>query len=167
MFIICISYHLFNIHNNQWNHIIIGKYSTWWFYLHIHWFYQSIIIYFHSISIWIFYSMTSSINLLFYYQYEWYYQNRYWYQYSFQILVSKWKLVIQWNMREYYLQQSSILSIFDFHQISKNSRNIYSFIHIHTNTSDWFGFNILEWIRKTNCLNIRNIYSWFNHSISN
>ena len=31
---------------------------------------------------------------------------------------------------------SSILSILDFHLISKNRRNIYSFIHIHTNTSD-------------------------------
>ena len=29
----------------------------------------------------------------------------------------------------------TILSL-DFHQISKNRRNIYSFIHIHTNTSD-------------------------------
>ena len=96
---------------------------------------------------------------------EEYYQNQYWYQNSFQILV------IKWNMKsiliEYYLQQSSILSILDLHQISKNRRNIYSFIHIHTNTSDWFGFDIPEWIRKMNCLKIRNIYSWFNHSISN
>ena len=63
---------------------------------------------------------------------------------------------------------ATILSI-DFHQISKNRRNIYLFthIHIHTNTIDWFGLDMLEWTRKINCLKIRNIYSWFNHSISN
>ena len=61
-------------------------------------------------------------------------------------------------MIEYYLQQSSILSIPDLHQISKNRWNIYSFIHIHTNTSDWFGLDIIEWPRKINCLKIRNIY---------
>ena len=56
----------------------------------IHWFYHFLLIYFQ------FYSIISSINLLFYllfwlYKYEWYYQNQYWYQNSFQILV------IQWN----------------------------------------------------------------------
>ena len=29
-----------------------------------------------------------------------------------------------------------VLSILDFHKISKNKRNIYLFIHIHTNTID-------------------------------
>ena len=83
------------------------------------------------------------------------------------ILVSKWNMNLISILIEYYLQQSSILSILDFHQISKNRRNIYSFIHIHTNTSDWFGFDRSEWSRKINCLKIRNIYSIFNHSISN
>ena len=36
--------------------------------------------------------MTSSINLWFYYWYEWYYQNRYWYQYSCQRLDIKWSM---------------------------------------------------------------------------
>ena len=131
-----------------------------------HWFYHFLLIYFQ------FYWMISSINLLCYllfwfYKYEWYYQNRYWYQNSFQILVSKWYMKSISILIVYYLQQSSILSILDLHQISKNRRNIYSFIHIHNNTSDWFGCDILEWIRKTNCLKIRNIYSSFNHSISN
>ena len=93
------------------------------------------------------------IYLLFWFiKYEWYYQYRYWYQNSFQILVSKWNMKSILILIEYYLQQSSILSILDFHQISKNSRNIYSFIHIHTNTSDWFGFDVSKWIRKINCL---------------
>ena len=78
---------------------------------------------------------------------------------SFQILVIKWYMKSILTLIEYYLQQSSILSFLDLHQISKNGRNIYSFIHIDTNTSDWFGFDILEWIRKMNCLNIRNVYS--------
>ena len=153
--------HLFSIHNNQSNHIIIGKYSTWWFY-----FYYSLIL---SLSTHLFpilfnniiYQSTvlSAIMILLS---IWIILSKwYWYQTSFQILVRK------WNMKEYYLQQSSILSIIDLHLISKNRWNIYSFIHIHTNTSDWFGFDIFKWIRKIDCLKIRNIYSWFNHSISN
>ena len=55
------------------------------------------------------------------------------------------------------------LFYFDFHHISKLRRNFYSFIHIHTNTLDWFGFDLLKWIRQFNSLKIRNIYSWFNH----
>ena len=39
------------------------------------------------------------------------YQNRWWYQNSFQILVSKWDKI----SKEYYLQQSSILSITDLY----------------------------------------------------
>ena len=39
------------------------------------------------------------------------------------------------------LQQLFILPFPDFHQIIKNRRNIYSFIHIHTNTNDRLGIN--------------------------
>ena len=92
-----------------------------------HWFYHFLLIYFQ------FYWMISSINLLCYllfwfYKYEWYYQNQYWYQNSFQILVIKGKMISILILIEYYLQQSSILSILDLHQIRKNRWNIYSFI---------------------------------------
>ena len=85
------------------------------------------------------------------YQYEWYYQYRYWYQYSFQIPVSKWSMISILILIEYYLQQSSIRSITYYHQISKNRWNIYSFMTIHKNTSDWFEIDIPEWIWKMNC----------------
>ena len=117
------------------------------------------------------------ILLLFLYSFDWFHNSvKYttditilnWFQITlFQILVSKWNMNSILILIEYSLQQSPILSILDLHQISKSIIDIYSFIHICTNTSDWLGSDTLEWIRKMNSFQIRNIYSSFNYSISN
>ena len=142
--------------------LFLGKDSIslvmdWWFYFYPFYFYLNNQFYYSDFSsIWI---SICGLTL--------------WIKLSISILISKlisntsYQMKYDINIDRIFLQQSSILSILDFHQISKNSRNIYSFMIIHTNTFDWFGLDISEWIRKFNCLKIRNIYSIFNHSISN
>ena len=141
----------------SWVNMSISTSMDWWFYFYPFYFYLNNQFYYSDFSsIWI------SICWL-----------TLWIKLSISILISKlisntsYQMKYDINIDRIFLQQSSILSILDFHKISKNSRNIYSFIHIHTNTSDWFGLDMSEWIRKFNCLKIRNIYSIFNHSISN